>query len=355
MKNGYIFINVAAYNEEDLLDTLSTAFSKANNPDNVYAGVVMQYTDNNFPDLSIFKNVKYIKNNEMVGLGLGVARGLASTLYDGEEYYLQIDAHTVFKKDWDIKLINNLNNIRKIADKPIISTYVPYYYRDRVSGQKLTMAQNEDWEGEYPNWSLVSKDSPEAIGMEDQEKYKMFVYGIEALNSPAAARAKFENADYEKHYLISGHFLFTLGSFVNDVKYDPQLAYHEENVIAMLAWTRGYRIFNIKDHVLWTREMYTMGRDVPNSWKQKYLEKNEKGISFRDKVVAGTLRNKQILTGQILGEYGSPTIELLNEYEKVSGIDYKKFYKDLNNIVEQTGDKFPAAKALYDLEKSLNA
>jgi len=354
MKQDSIFIGIAAYNEEDLLDTIDTAFSKAENPDNIYIGIVLHYPNGDFPDLSKYKNVNHVKVNEKIGLGTGMSRMLAATFYNEEEYYLQIDAHTVFKKNWDKKLIENYKKLKTIAEKPIISCYTPYYYRDRDTNEKMTMAKNQDWESDYPSWSLVSKNHPDALGMEDPETYYYFAYGIEALDSPGAKKANFNEFGYEEQYLISGHFLFTSSSFIQDVKYDSLLAYHEENVIAMLAWTRGYKIFNIVDHVIWTREVNTMGKDVPNSWKQKYLEKDENGISFKDKVVSGTLRNKKILTGEVIGEYGSPSIELLEEYEKVSGLNYKKFYKDMYDIVEKTENKYPAAKMLYELERSFS-
>jgi len=353
MKTNNIFINVASYNEEDLFDTISTAFKKASFPENIYVGACLQYTNNEYPDFLLFPNVKTIKVEGTVGVGLGIARGLASTLYDNEQYYLQIDAHTVFKSGWDDTLIKNYNELNKTADKPIISSYVPYYYKDPESGKKITMAKNEDWEGYYTSWSLVSKSSPDAIGMQDKESYYNFAYNIEALDSPAAKIANFGNSNYEEQYFISGHFLFTSGSFVKDVKYDPLLAYHEENAIAMIAWTRGYRIFNMKDHVLWTRAMYA-GEDSQNSWKRKYTEKDESGECFRDKVIRGTLRNKDILTGKIIGEYGAPTLELLNTYESAAGVNYKKFYETMYDTVEKTGDKYFAARQLYDLDRKTN-
>jgi len=353
MKANSIFINVASYNEEDLFDTISTAFGKASFPENIYVGACLQYTDNEYPDFSLFPNVKTIKVEGTVGVGLGIARGLASTLYDNEQYYLQIDAHTVFKSGWDSTLIKNYNELNKTVDKPIISSYVPYYYKDLESGKKITMAKNEDWEGYYTSWSLVSKSSPDAIGMQDKENYYNFAYNIEALDSPAAKIANFENSNYEEQYFVSGHFLFTSGSFVKDVKYDPLLAYHEENAIAMIAWTRGYRIFNMKDHVLWTRAMYA-GEDSQNSWKRKYTEKDESGECFRDKVIRGTLRNKDILTGKVIGEYGAPTLELLNKYESAAKVNYKEFYALMYDTVEKTGDKYFAAKQLYDLDRKTN-
>ena len=83
-------------------------------------------------------------------------------------------------------------------------------------------------------------------------------------------------------------------------------------------------------------------------------QKNEEGVSFKDKVVLGTLRNKEVLTGKVLGEWGAPTLGLLQAYEAAAGLNYKKFYEDMYTMVEATGNKYPAAKALYDLEKNLN-
>ena len=62
MKTNNIFINVASYNEEDLFDTISTAFGKASFPENIDVGACLQYTDNEYPDFSLFPNVKTIKS-----------------------------------------------------------------------------------------------------------------------------------------------------------------------------------------------------------------------------------------------------------------------------------------------------
>lgn len=353
MKKDTIFISIAAYNEDDIINTISTAFEKAKNPENIFIGAVLQYTNNDFPDLTKFKNVNVINIVDKIGLGLGKARGMASSIYNKEEYYLQIDAHTVFKKNWDLILKENYQKLKQISDKPIISTYVPHYYVDKETNKRMTMADNENWEADYIPWSLVAKSDPCAIGMEDDEKYFRFVYGIEALNSPSHKNPNFKDWGYEEHYFISGHFLFTSGEFIKEIKYDPEIAYHEENVIALIAWTRGYRIFNVKDHVLWTRGMYA-GKDTPNSWRSSYSEKDENNNSFIDKVVFGTLKNKKILTGEIIGEQGALTKELLYEYEKLANVNYKKFYEKMYEEVEKTGFKYRAAKLLYDLEKSIN-
>jgi hypothetical protein len=121
----------------------------------------------------------------------------------------------------------------------------------------------------------------------------------------------------------------------------------------MRAWTRGYRIFSIKEDVLWTREMFH-GRDIRNSWRSKADESPEGETPFKTKVVMGTLRNKDILTGKVLGVWGAPTLELLEEYEKAAGVDYKEFYKKMYDLVEKDKSRFYASTALYELDKKVN-
>jgi hypothetical protein len=347
-----IFIGIPAFNEEDVHITIRTALGKAKSPKRVHIGIVLHYPNGDYPDLTMYPNVEVIAIDDKVGLGTGLTRDLACSLYKGEDYYLQIDAHTVFKPNWDEILIKNYKELKKTVDKPIISTYVPYWYRDRKTGQPLTMFGTADFDAPCETmWSLVVKGNPRALGMEDPERYREFTYGIEGIESPAACVADFSKSNYEEQYVFAGHFMFTTAKYLEEVPFDPLTTYHEENSYPMRAWTRGYRIFNMKDHALWTREMYTKGRDVPNSWKSTIEIKHEDGVSFRDKVTEGTLRNKDILTGKVLGIWGAPTQELLDEYEKASGINYKEIYKKMYEAVEEFGDKYPAAKNLYDLEK----
>jgi hypothetical protein len=69
-----------------------------------------------------------------------MARYLGAKFYRGEEYYLQIDSHSEFVKDWDAKLINMV----KVAPamKPVISTYPPdstHNWRDTIGYFSLLM------------------------------------------------------------------------------------------------------------------------------------------------------------------------------------------------------------------------
>jgi hypothetical protein len=61
--------------------------------------------------------------------------------------------------------------------------------------------------------------------------------------------------DFIEHYNFSAHFVFTIGSFIQDVLPDPFLTFiGEEQTTALRACTRGYRIFSIRDTLLWHLE-----------------------------------------------------------------------------------------------------
>lgn len=51
------------------------------------------------------------------------ARYLASKLYRGESYYLQIDSHSLFAQDWDKALLQIVANAP--SEKPVITAYPP--------------------------------------------------------------------------------------------------------------------------------------------------------------------------------------------------------------------------------------
>ena len=346
-----IFIGIPAYNEEDIHLTIQSALNKAQDPELVHIGVVLHYPKKDFPDVTMYPNVKVIAIDSPIGLGTGPTRDLAASLYDNETYFLQIDAHTIFRPMWDVILKANYKELNKTVEKPIISGYIPYWFRDKVTGQPLTMNHDVNFDKAYPGWMLVSKDDPRWRDR-DEENFRHWAYGMEGVNSPAAFPPDFSKSNYVEQYLTAGHFIFTSGKYLEEIPYDPLITYHEENTTPLRAWTRGYRIFCMKDHAIWTREMMSNGRDVPNSWRSTYdvpLDPEKK--PFVEMVVDGTLRNKDILTGKITGIWGAPTVELLREYEKASGIDYQKFYEEMYKVVEETGNKYNAGRKLYDLEK----
>ena len=67
--------------------------------------------------------VRLFNVNESESLGPYMARYLGSKFYRGEQYYLQIDSHSEFVQDWDLKLLKMIDDAP--ARLPVISTYPP--------------------------------------------------------------------------------------------------------------------------------------------------------------------------------------------------------------------------------------
>ena len=76
------------------------------------------------------------------------------------------------------------------------------------------------------------------------------------------------------------------------------------------------------------------------------------GFNYLDKISLGALRCKDILLGKELGLYGSPSIELLKDYEKAAGIDHVAIYKKIYDRVESNINKMTPAKSMYDFDKA---
>lgn len=61
--------------------------------------------------------------------GVAKGRNAAASLYDGEDYFLQIDAHTYFVRDWDKILIKKYGEATRITNnKKTILTAIPLEY-----------------------------------------------------------------------------------------------------------------------------------------------------------------------------------------------------------------------------------
>ena len=117
-----VFIQIAAYRESDLTNSLRDLFSKAADPTRLRVGICWQHTEDE--SLDEFANDSRVRIDAIPACeakGLGWARSRAQLLYDGEEFNLQIDGHTRFIEGWDEVLIGML--AQTDSPKPLLTTY----------------------------------------------------------------------------------------------------------------------------------------------------------------------------------------------------------------------------------------
>jgi hypothetical protein len=309
-----IFINLGAYNEIHLDMMIKNCLKNASYPARVRIGLFIHDQDGIRQDLSHYKdNLKVSYFDYPAPLGCCVGREMAHAFYNSEDYYMQLDAHMLFEKDWDVKVINSFETLKKKYPKPIISYYVPWWCLNHNGTIKHYSSDKDSSLNGPMNFDI--KDSFRA-------KYpKPGGVGIDWSASPTK---------YIEHHQIAGHFIFSDPEFFDDVRPDTTIMFApEESLLALRAWTRGYRIFAISSPIVWH---LNKGLNNLIPWKRRpavfkddilghhYFNKNHKALK----------KARDIFTGKYFGYWGAPNKELLDAYQKAAGLDYYDWYEKLD-------------------------
>lgn len=302
-----IFVSVASFRDEELPKTINSLFSNADHPEDIHVGIVSQELRNKHPKFDN-ENVKVMELHVREAKGAGYARSRAMEMYDGEDYFFQIDSHMRFAKHWDTELLNMLQEAQGMAgtDKVILSQYpAPYfvgsdgkdYYPE---GEKV----GEPWS--VPSWSIVVNNA----------------YG-----HWCAARHKMDSFDKpHKSYTVLAGYIFTLGKIVEEVPYDPRISFMgEELCFAVRAYTRGWEIYAPNKMLVYH---FYKRAEAPKVWSSGQARERWMKIEKESYAV-----QKEVLLGIEDGPYGIDDYERFIEYQEMIGIDFGKFYQaDLMNI-----------------------
>jgi [Skp1-protein]-hydroxyproline N-acetylglucosaminyltransferase len=267
--DGSIFVSIGSYRDPYCPMTLKSIFSRAAHPERIFIGLLQQncfekvcisgvleggVTTTQGTDVDCYEEfckspegqrsqacvreqVRLFNINESESLGPYIARYFTSKLYQGEEFYLQIDSHSEFTVHWDEKLIAMLALSQ--AAKPVISTYPP--------------DSKAAWR-DSPGYRICDSDfASEAI--EDQ---------IIRL-SPSTAYPLQSRPAYSP--FVAAGFLFTTGGVVYEVPFDPLLPWifmGEEISMSARLWTAGYDLFAPSTNTL---NHYYVRRHYPKYWE----------------------------------------------------------------------------------------
>lgn len=207
-----IFIQISSYHDHELSKTIKNAIEKSSGNNVINFGVHSIYYKNN--DVEIPKNVRYEISEAPNNLGMGRGRKIAHSFYDGENYYLQVDAHTRFDKDWDMSLIQDIKKYKDAGiEKPLLSSYPKAYrYIDGIE-------------------QYDQSDTPTTISFhENKESFR-----TSRIPSQTAMHNQHENIFTKS---VSGGFIFTENNFIEPN--DKIFANGEEIFIAARAFTNGY-------------------------------------------------------------------------------------------------------------------
>lgn len=294
-----IFVQIASYRDSELVPTIRDCLAKSSGENQINFGLVWQRDDSErLGEYGQMDSVRIIDVPWYESKGLGWARSLTQSLYKNEDYTLQLDSHHRFTKDWDTILINMLEGLKDQSPKPFLTSYAPGYdpSDDRFLNPTPCKVLPHDFKSSGTIWF-------NPVLMSD---YK-------TVNRPVRA------------VLASGHFFFTLGNHCVEYKYDPDLYFAgDEITLTVRSYTMGYDLYHPHVSVVW----HHYGRnDRPKHWgdhdnKAKLSNVIDKTWGERDSISKEKIRF--LLAGGDLGDYGLGKDRSLADFEKYSGIDFKK-------------------------------
>lgn len=211
-----IFVSIASYKDPEIVPTIKDGMEQAYDLNRIIFGVCLQDTDemiNEFP-FKNHPNVIMANMNFREAKGVSYARRyIQDKLFKNEKYYLQIDSHTRFAKNWDKTLIEQLKSCP--SKRSIISTYPNHYSRSDH------------------NKSYLKNKTLSYIGIDyfSNDNYLM-VGGKTIVDS------------LKRHLWIAAGFIFTYGIWVKEVPYDNRLYFRgEEDSLTIRSFTFGWDVY----------------------------------------------------------------------------------------------------------------
>jgi glycosyltransferase involved in cell wall biosynthesis len=285
-----IFVSVAAYRDPDLVLTITDCLAKARDPDRLRFGICWQYGPEEMGSMQLAGPqfaVHYV--DQRLSKGACWARAEIMKLYDGEDWYLQLDSHHRFTQDWDAKLIEQAACTG--VERPILSTYAAGFKPGEEAAATALVTSME-----------VDHFTAEGLLLPKP--------GIISESRSTPLRARF----------VSAHFLFAPGSFVRDVPYDPDLYFlGEEITLAVRAFTHGYDLFHPACHILWHE--YTRANRVKH-WDDHTHERGAT-VAWHERDAVSLAKVSRFLTEPWTGPDGAGTVRSVADYEAYAGVSFR--------------------------------
>jgi len=316
--DGTIFVSIASYRDNVCIGTLESIYNNAKYPDRIFCGIVQQNKIDDESDKDCLNhskllnsplrgNISIIRIPHTDAKGPTWARYLASTLYDGQEYFLQIDSHTQFVKHWDVLCITMIQKIMEkgLSQKPVLS-----YYPKEIS----------EYDNYVKNESENAKTSvPRICKSFFNERGILSFLGAEEVQT----RGNFHNVPY-----VAGGFFFCNATFLSELPFDPENSYlfvGEEIALSARFYTNGWDIFTPSENICfheYTRE------GKPKFWSDltyndsKAFNKMLVYLNLNDTKDTKNIQVDQIHTSGN-PKYGMGKVRSLDDYYRFANIDIK--------------------------------
>eukprot|EP01084_Bolivina_argentea_P056809 103905_1 len=280
-----IFIGIASYRDPWCFKSVHTALARARYPERIFVGVVQQNADDDpectTPQIPCEEDptqvlCKYASHVRMKRIhardaaGPTYGRHWADTLYDGEYFAVQVDAHMSFVKDWDMIAIEQWSSLDN--EYAILSTY------------PSEIASGLD---EYGN--PLTQSAPIICNT------RMLHNGM--FKHEAAGEIRFPEGHRDKPMLspfLGAGIMFSRGHRIVRVPYDcclPMIFDGEEFSMGARVWTHGYDLY--APYKSFAYHPYNRKKRPPLFWENQDGGRSQKSRNRIKKVLGMSLSRGQ--------------------------------------------------------------
>lgn len=230
-----IFVSIASYCDSEIFNTLENLYKYVSSIDRLNVCVNLQDTQETYDKLlsKNFKNLNIIFTKKEDALGVVVARNKIKQEVKNEPYFLQVDSHSRFKKDWDLILINQYNSLEE--PKVILTCYPNEYHVPDIEEKYLDLPFNAP---------LMIKGFV-CEGCKDDNRCK-------AGNYPSHE----DYVPFNCQWCGAG-FLFTRTEWLKEVKIPHNIRFSgEEDFQTFISYLKGWNLRTPSEAVVWHNYNY---------------------------------------------------------------------------------------------------
>ena len=298
-----LFISIAAYCDPVLVFTLARARAMAARPQDLHFAVFDQSPEP-LPDSALAllapSRVSYQRIDPVYARGPCWARAATMALYDGEDWFLQLDSHMDFDPGWDARLIAQAEALQAGRPGLVISSYPNAFAFEQGLPVRRAVTQGV----------LAHVLKP---GTQFDPQHPVLSFEAHPVDTDRPLPG----------FHLGAGCLFAPGRFALAFPYDPALYFHgEEQALAARLFTHGWDIFHVPD--LPIRHLYNDGQAgvPPRPLHWDAAQEAGRALPWWQLEQRSRARLGALLAGEPLGVYGLGRERTLAQYASWCGIDY---------------------------------
>ena len=220
-----ILVTIASYMDHELVRTVRSAVEQATAPERIAFAIVDQSPRGERDVLAaISERVAYVHVHPRDSLGCCWARAFTQSLYDNEDYVVQVDSHTRFDAGWDKLIVDELRALQRRTGNPrVLLSTLPTPFSYDPAGHEIAHAHR-------PRQLVVVEHSE----WDPLERHP-----------PVARSELFEGREAVGGRLLAAGFVAGPASWIEELRYDPMLYFNEEEIsLALRAYSHGWDIWH---------------------------------------------------------------------------------------------------------------